>query len=77
MHQPGEPSLLLRGARALGTVGCFRALHFGDARHRRVQLVLGGLKNNKHRELEKMSFSRYGLSCVRLMLDSPLHPASG
>lgn len=24
-----------------------------------------------------MSFSRYGLSCVWLMLDFPLHPADG
>lgn len=77
VQQPGEPSLPLRGACAMETVGCLCALHFGDACHEHVQLVLRGLKNNKHRELEKMSFSRYRLSCVWSVLDFHLHPASG
>lgn len=42
MHQPGELSLLLQGARAVGTAGCLCALHFGDARHEYMQLVWGG-----------------------------------
>lgn len=59
MHQPGELSLLLQGARAVGTAGCLCALHFGDARHEYMQLVWGGrgLKINKHRELENIRLS--------------------